>query len=143
MTKHNTTNNVRLIFVVVAFLLLCAGLQSAFACLLPEDQAYNPEIRVDSCHLVISQKKSAPCCQSEACHQTAPQKRDLGSPEYHTQHKDSHSLVHESRPLTPQLKVGKPFLTKHIILPQFSSLTRVFQTPRQSLYSLRTVVLLN
>lgn len=143
MTEHNTTSNTRLIFLLAGFLLLCAGLPSAFGCLLTESQAYNPEIRVNSCHQVISQEKLAPCCHSKACHQTAPQKRDLGSPEYHTQHEDSLFLVHESRPLTPQLKVGKPFLTRYIILAQFSSPTRVSETPLQSLHSIRTVVLLN
>ncbi len=143
MTERNSSSKVRLIFVIAGFLLLCAGLPSAFGCLLPESQTYSPEIRVDSCHLVVNQKKSVPCCQIEACHQTAPQKRDLGSPEYHTQLEDSLFLVHESRPLTPQLKVGKPFLTRHIALSQFSSPTRVSKTPLQSLYSLRTVVLLN
>ena len=143
MTERNSSSNVRLIFVIAGFLLLCVGLPSAFGCLLPESQAYSPEIRVDSCHLVVNQKKTMPCCQIEACHQTAPQKRDLGSPEYHTQLKDSHSLVHESRPLTPQLKVGKPFLTKHTVLARFSSPTRVSKTPFQSLHSLRTIVLLN
>jgi len=143
VTERISGCNVRLIFLLAGFLLLCAGLPSAFGCLLPESQAYSPEIRVDSCHLVVNQKKTMPCCQTEACHQTAPRKRDLGSPEYHTQHKDSHSLVHESRPLTPQLKVGKPFLTKYIILPQFTSLTRGSETPLQSLHCLRTIVLLN
>ncbi|MCD6581150.1 MAG: hypothetical protein J7K90_05050 [Desulfuromusa sp.] len=143
VTERHSNSNVRLIFLLAGFLLLCAGLPSAFGCLLPENQTYSPEIRVDGCHQVINQKALTPCCQSKACHQTAPRKRDLGSPEYHTQLKNSHSLVHESRPLTPKLKVGKPFLTKHIILPQFSSLARDSQTPLQSLHSLRTIVLLN
>lgn len=143
VTERNSNSNVRLIFVIAVFLFLSAGLPSAFGCLLPENQTYSPEIRVDSCHLVITQKELSPCCQSKACHQTAPQKCDLGSPEYHIQHKDSHFLVHESRPLTPQLKVGKPFLTKHIILLQFLSLARAPQIPLQSLHSLRTIVLLN
>ncbi|MDX2481536.1 MAG: hypothetical protein QNK24_14525 [Desulfuromusa sp.] len=143
MTERNSISNVQLIFVLAALLLLCGGLQSAFGCLLQEQQAYNPEIRVDSCHLVVSQKKLAPCCQSEACHQTAPLQRDLGSPEYHTLHKNLHSLAHESRPLTPQLKVGQAFIIYHPALPQFFSLAKTSQTPLQSQHSLRTTILLH
>ena len=143
MTGHNSNSNFRLIFVIAGLLLLCVGLSSAFGCLLPENQAYSPEIRVDSCHLVVSQKKTIPCCQSESCHQATPQKRDLGGSEYQTQHKDSHSLVLESHPLTPQLRAGRPFLTKHIILSQASFITGLPQIPLQSLDNLRTVVLLN
>lgn len=143
MTERNSNSNFRLIFLLAVFLLLCGGVQSAFACLLPENQSYNSEIRVDSCHLVVAQKEIPPCCQLEACHQTTPQNRDLGSPEYHNQLRDSHSLAHESRSLTPQLRVGTPFLTKQVFLPQFTSLAREPQTPLQSLHSLRTVVLLN
>ncbi|MDA3903654.1 MAG: hypothetical protein PF441_09450 [Desulfuromusa sp.] len=143
MAERNSISNVQLIFVLAVLLLLCAGLQSAFGCLLQERQAYNPEIRVDSCHRVVSQKKMAPCCKSEACHQTTPLQRDLGSPEYHTQHKVLHSLAHESRPLTPQLKVGQPFIIHHPALPQFFSLARASQTPLQSHHSLRTTVLLH
>lgn len=143
MTKRNSSCNLRLIFLFAVFLLLCGGIQSASSCLLPGDQIYSSEIRVDSCHLVIDQNKTTPCCQIEVCHQSAPQKRDLGSPEYHNQLNDSHSLVHESRPLTPQFKAGKPFVANHFVLPQFSALQRVSQIPLQSLYSLRTTVLLN
>lgn len=143
MTERNSNSNFRLIFLLAVFLLLCGGVQSAFACLLPENQSYNSEIRVDSCHLVVAQKEIPPCCQFESCHQTVPQKRDLGSPEYHNQLKDSHSLAHESRSLTPLLKVGTPFLTKHIFLPQLTYLARIPHTSLQSLHSLRTIVLLN
>ena len=143
MTERNSIDNMRLIFAIAVFLLFCGGVQSAFGCLLPENQAYSSEIRVNSCHLVVNQKKTPSCCQIVACHQSTPQKPDLGNQEYHTQHKGLYSLFHESRPLTPQLKVGKPFSTKHIILPQFFPLTRVLQTPLQALYNLRTVVLLN
>lgn len=143
MTERNSSHNFRLVFLLAALLLLCGGIQSAFGCLLPGNQIYSPEIRVDSCHLVIEQNKTAPCCQIEACHQATPQKRDLGSPEYHNQLKDSHSLVHESRPLTPQIKTGKPFVTNHVVLLQLSALTRVPHHPLQSLHSLRTTVLLN
>jgi len=143
MTEHNSNSNFRLIFLLAVLLLLCGGAQSAFACLLPENQNYNFKIRVDTCHLVIDQQEIPPCCQFEACHQTAPQKRDLGSPEYHNQFKDSHSLTHETHSLIPQLKVGTPFLTRPIFLPQLTSLARGAKTPLQSLHSLRTVVLLN
>ncbi len=142
VTKRNSINNIRLILVLAVFLLLCGGLQSAFGCLLQGSQSYSAEIRVNSCHLVADQKKATPCCQIEACHQAAPQKRNLASPEYHTLFKDSHSLAHESRPLTPELKVGKPFITNHMTPPHFFSLAGISQTPLQSLYSLRTIVLL-
>ncbi len=143
MTERNSNSNFRLIFLLAVLLLLCGGVQSALACLLPGNQSYNYEIRVDSCHLVVEQQELPPCCQFEVCHQATPQKHDLGSPGYHNQLKDSHSLAHESRSLIPQLKAGTPFLTKYIFLPQFASLARISQTPLQSLHSLRTVVLLN
>ena len=141
--KDNPNNNFRLIFVIAGFLLLCVGLSSAFGCLLPENQAYNPEIRVDSCHIVVSQKNTPPCCQSESCHQTTSRERDLGRPEYQIQHKDSHALVLETHSLTPKLKVGEPLSIRHIIRPQVLFSTAVPQIPLQSLNSLRTVVLLN
>lgn len=143
MAERNTISNVQLIFVLAVFVLFCAGLQAAFGCLPQGTQTYSPEIRVDRCHLVVSQKKLATCCQSEACHQTMPRKRDLGCPEYHTQQKDFHSLVHESRPLTPQLKVGKPFIVHHPAPAKAFSLARVSRTPLQSHHTLRTTVLLN
>ena len=143
MDKRNFISNLQPIFLLAVFLLFCAGLPSAFGCLLQENQAYSPEIRVDGCHLMVEQNKTDPCCQIEACHQTAPQIRDLGSPEYHTLHKDSHVLAQESRPLTPQLKVGKPFIIHHPALPKSFSLAKVSKTPLQALHSLRTIVLLN
>ena len=143
MAERNLANIFRLIVLLAVLLLFCGGFQSSFACPLPGQQSYNSSIRVDSCHLVISQKEPLPCCQIEACHQSTLPQRDLGSPEYHTLHKGSHSLVYESRPLIPQLKVGKPFVSHHLVLSNFSSLSRGSQEPLQSLYSLRTVVLLN
>jgi len=143
VTEHTPTNKFRLIFTITALLLLCGGLQSAFACLLPENSSRMSSIRVDSCHLVISQKESNPCCQIETCHQSALPQRDLDSPGYQTLHKSSHVLAHESRPLNPQLKVGEPFVSQHAVLAQFSPSPRESQKPLQSLYSLRTVVLLN
>ena len=143
MTERNCSSNFRLIFVITGFLLFCTGLSSAFGSLLPENRVYNPEIRVDSCHLVADQEKQIACCQSRSCHQSVPQKRDLDSPEYHSQHKVSHSLVHESRPLLPKLKSGKPFIINHPPLSQIFSRTRNSLVPLQSLHSLRTIVLLN
>ena len=143
VAKQNPNNNFKLIFVIAGFLLLCVGLSSAFGCLLPKNQAYSPEIRVDSCHSVVSQKRMIPCCQSESCHQTTPQTHDLGGPEYQIQHKNSHALVLEPHPQVPQLKVGKPFTTRHIIQPQALFTTAAPQIPLQALTSLRTVVLLN
>ena len=143
MTGRNCSSNFRWIFVITGFLLFCAGLSPAFGDLLPENRAYSPEIRVDSCHLVIDQQKQVACCQSESCHQSVPQKRDLDSPEYHIQYKVLHSLVHESRPLIPKLKSGKPFIINHPSLPQLFSRTRDSLAPLQSLHSLRTIVLLN
>ncbi len=143
MAKKNLHNNYRLIFFLVGFLIFCGGIQSVSGCLLPEDRVYNSEIRVDSCHLIISQKEVPPCCQIEACHKSTPVQRDLGGPEYHNQFKDSHSLVYEPRPLNPQVRAGKPFITNYSILPHFSSLEKSSLVPRQSLYSLRTIVLLN
>ena len=143
MTERTPLSNLQLTFILATFLFFCGGLQSAFGCLLYGEQAYSPEIRVDSRHPVISQAKPAPCCQSEACHQTTPRQYDLDNPEYHTWHENSHPLIHESRPLTPQLKVGRPFIISCLDLPRFFFTTKTSQIPFQSLYSLRTIVLLN
>jgi len=142
VTARNVNNNFRLIFVITGFLLFCVGLPSAFGSLLPENQGYTQEVRVDGCHLDVGQKKLA-CCQSESCHQSVPQKRAFDSPEYHTQLKISASLAHESRQLTPKLKAGKPFIINHPSLPQLFSQIGVSLIPRQSLHSLRTIILLN
>ena len=142
MTKRSFSDNFRLIFVITGLLLFCTGLSSAFGSLLPENRAYRPEVRVDSCHLVVEQKQVT-CCQSESCHQSVPQKRDFDSPEYHIQYKILHSLVHESRPLIPKMKSGKPFIINHPSLPRLFSQTRDSLAPLQSLHSLRTIVLLN
>jgi hypothetical protein len=143
VTEHNLINRFRLIFTITVLLLLCGGLQSAFACLLPENQPIDASIRVDRCHSVINQKESIPCCQIEVCHQSTRPQRDLGGPGYQTLHKGSHALVHESRPLTPQLKTGEPFVTQSIVPKHSSPFSSGSQEPLQSLYSLRTVVLLN
>ena len=143
MTVRNLNNTVRLIFLSAIFLLFCTGLQSAFAGLIQGNLAYNPEIRVDSCHLVVEQKTSAPCCQSEACHQTAPKQHDFGGPEYQNLHHDSHLLYHEARPLTPQLKVGVAFTARDFKPSQFPVNLEKPLAPRQALHNLRTIVLLN
>jgi hypothetical protein len=143
VTARNFDNIVRLIFLTTIFLLFCTGLQSAFGCQVQENLVYNPEIRVDSCHLVINQKKSTPCCQSEACHQTAPRQHDFGGPEYQNLHHDSYLLIHEARPLTPQLKVGVAFTTRNFKQPQLLVSQEKSPTPRQALHNLRTIVLLN
>ncbi|MEE4254924.1 MAG: hypothetical protein V2I50_12865 [Desulfuromusa sp.] len=143
VTEHYPINRFRLIFIITMLLLLCGGLQSAFACLLPESQGQRFSIRVDSCHLVISQQEGSSCCQAEVCHQSTLPQRDLGTPGYQTLHQGSHALTHESRPLTPQLKTGEPFIIQHVATAHFSPFLRGSQEPLQSLYSLRTVVLLN
>ena len=143
VTEHNPINRFRLIFTITVLLLLCGGMQSAFACLLSGNQFPNASIRVNRCHSVISQKESIPCCQIEVCHQSTQPQRDLGGPEYQTLQKGSHALVHESRPLTPQLKTGEPFTIQHIATVHCSPFSRGSQEPLQSLCSLRTVVLLN
>ena len=142
MTEHHSGTIFRAIFILAALLLLGVGVQSAAGCLLPENQTFGAEIKVDRCHLASDKQKTTPCCQIEVCHHTAPQQRDLDAPEYRQQFKDSHSLAQESHLLTPQLKTGKPFITQHLELPQFAALTKT-STPRQSLHSLRTIVLLN
>lgn len=143
MTQHPSINKFRLIFIMTVLLLLGAGLQSAFATLLPEQQSHSSAVRVDRCHSINSPEQSSSCCQIETCHQTQRPQRDLGGPEYQTRHKGSHSLAHESKPLTPQLKVGQPFISPHIILPHFASLPTGSRKPLQSLDSLRTIVLLH
>ncbi len=143
MTQYKSINKYQLIFTITMVLLLVGGLQSAFACLLPEHQSPSSAIRVDRCHSIINQQESSPCCQVETCHQSTRPQRDLGSPEYQTLHKGPHSLAHESKPLTPQLKVGKPFISPHIVLPHFAYLSTGSRKPLQSLDSLRTIVLLH
>jgi len=143
VTVRNFNNAIRLIFLSAIFFLFCTGFQSAFGCLIQENQAYNPEIRVDSCHLRVEQERSTPCCQSEACHQTAPRQHDFGGPEYQNLHHGSYLLIHETRPLTPQLKIA-PTLTCHDFeQPQTQVSFKKLQDPRQALHNLRTIVLLN
>ena len=143
MTVRNINNMIRLIFLATIFLLFCTGLQSAFSCPVQGNLIYHPEIRVDSCHLVVNQKKSTPCCQSEICHQTAPRQHDFGGTEYQNLHHDSYLLVHEARPLTLQLKVAPPLTCRHFTQPQIQVSCEKKQAPRQALHNLRTVVLLN
>ncbi len=140
---RNLNSLMRLFFLSAIFLLFCTGLQSAYGCRIQKSQVYSPEIRVDSCHLRIEQKKLTPCCQSEACHQTAPRQHDFGGPEYQNLHHDAYLLIHEARPLTPQLKIGVALATRYVEQPQVAVSIKSSPTPRQALHNLRTIVLLN
>lgn len=124
-------------------LLLFVGLPSAFACQLPDNRAESLNTRVDRCHLIITQEDRVPCCQSKACHQAIPQQRDLGTPEYQTRQKDSHPLVHESRPLVPQFKTGEIFHTVHMNPDDTQFKQTKAHMPFQALLCLRSVVLLH
>jgi hypothetical protein len=143
VTIRNINKTLWPIFLAAIVLFFCSGLQSASACMVQEDLVYNPAVRVDSCHLVSIPEQVAPCCQSEACHQTTPRPDDFGSPEYQRLHHDSYLLVHEVRPLTPQSKAGVPFVGYPLEQLQTPvNLGRVLN-PRQALHNLRTIILLN
>ncbi len=137
------TNPIQLIFALTLFFLCCGGLQSVHSHQLPENSSHSPGIRVDRCHPIATQIQPEPCCKLETCHQTTPRERDFGGPGYHTRYNDSYSLIHESRSLAPQLKLGTPFVHNFSTVLHLSSLKATSQTPRQSLRSLRTTVLLN
>jgi len=143
VTVRNFNNTIRLVFLAAMFLFFCTGFQSAFGCLIQESQVYNPEIRVDSCHLRVEHKRSTPCCQSESCHQTAPKQHDFGGPEYQNLHHDSYLLIHEIRPLTPQFKIAPALTCRYFEQPQIQVNSEKPQDPRQALHNLRTIVLLN
>lgn len=130
----------KLLFLAV-FLFVLGGLQSAFANQLPGHRDNNLNIRVDRCHFLINHEETIPCCQSKACHQTAPKQRDLGTPEYQTKHKDPHPLVHESRTLTPQFKVGAAFHAVHLSLDATQLKRTATYRPLQALLNLRSTVL--
>ena len=141
MTERS--NHIQLIYILALLIFFAAGLQSAHGYTLPENLTYSSGIRVDRCHPVTVKEHSAACCQPQTCHQAAPQTRNLGGPEYHISYDDSHSLLNELRPITPKLKVGKPFLFGHSTKFQLSYPVATNQISRQSLRSLRTTVLLN
>lgn len=132
-----------MLLIISAFLLVCAGVYPASASILPAQAQCHAIIRVDSCHPMIHQAKTSPCCQSLACHQQLPIQRDLGRPEYQTRHKESHPLLQESRPLTPQFKVGEIFRQPYSQQATQHSGSYRPDAPLQSLISLRSVILLH
>ena len=142
MTERQPTHNLRLIFGLAALLLLWVGLQAAYSYTPDDSYVYHPEVRVDRCHLDIDHTNVEPCCQSDACHSTAPLKRDLDGPSYHTLQTALHLLIHESQTHTPQLKVGSPLKQTYSIPQQVFSRVSPPESPFQSLYGLKTIVLL-
>jgi len=143
LTDRRSNSCFHIVLFVATFLLVCGGLRPAFANMLPQQAEFHPIVRVDSCHQIIHQVNSTPCCQSLACHQPVPIQRDLGRPEFQTRHKETHPLLQESRPLTPQLKVGEIF--HNPFNPPTNTHFRRYQPykPLQSLISLRSVILLH
>lgn len=143
MTRRLTTHNLQLILGLTILLLFWIGLQAAYSCATHDGCAYNPEIRVDRCHLDDTRAKAELCCQSEACHSNTPQQHDLGGPSFHAERNASHLLIHESRTHTPQLKVGAPFIQISNPPAIVSCNIKAPETPLQALTNLQTVVLLN
>lgn len=143
MTDRHSNSYLHIALIMAAFLLICGGLQPVFADMLPQQTGFHPVVRVDSCHQIIHQVHTTPCCQSLACHQPVPIQRDLGRPEFQTRHKETHPLLQESRPLSPQLKVGEIFQNSY--KPPANNNFRRYQPykPLQSLASLRSVILLH
>jgi hypothetical protein len=127
--------------ILTAFLLFCGSLSSAFANLLPQHQVYSPTLRVNTCHLVISQAEAVPCCKIKTCHQTTPQQRDLGGPEYQNQQKISYHLAHESRSFSPQLKISEALSFTYVDLTSAQFDKNISHRSLQSLSNLRSVVL--
>ena len=144
MTRRLTTHNLQLILGLTILLLFWVGLQAAYSCATYGSCAYNPEVRVNRCHLDYhTQAKAELCCQSEACHRNTPQQRDLGGPAYHVEQAISHLLIHESRTHTPQFKVGAPFIQTFNTPITVSCNIKTPETPLQALINLQTIVLLN
>lgn len=143
MIRHRSIVNPHLILGLTLFCVFWAGLQVAHSCSAHNGCSYSPAVRVDRCHIDQDRTKIELCCQSEACHRSTPLQRDLGTPSYNNEQKTSHLLIHESRVQPPQPKMGTP------LIELFSATTTVLQhlnppeVQRQSLTSLKTVVLLN
>ena len=146
VSQYCSSKNLLLTFLMLLFLLAIGGLTNASACLQTGKgnlrQCSAAATRVNDCHPETFQKlNSSFCCQSESCHRTAALPRALGGPEYRTQAGNAHLLIHDSRPLTPQLRTAAD-LTSLTVMPE----PRLFYltaslAPLQSLTSLRTVVL--
>jgi len=143
VTERHSTHNFCLISGLTVLLLLWVGLQAACSYNCPDSYSYHPKVRVDRCHLDIDHAETKLCCQSDACHRSVPLQRDLDSPSYHTQQGASHLLIHESHTYSPQLKVGSPFKQIYSVPRQFFSRVSPPESPLQSLYGLKTVVLLH
>ena len=143
MIKRRPILNLQLILGLTLLCVFWVGLQVAHSCSTHDGCTYNPEVRVDRCHINQDRTQIELCCQSEACHRSTPLQRDLGTPGYNNEQKTSHLLIHESRVQPPQPKMGTP------LIELFSATTTVLQhlnppeVQRQSLTSLKTVVLLN
>ena len=143
MTAQGSRNILHLALILAIFLFLCSGLHSVFACGLGEKASNRLATRVDSCHLIVSQQQPSTCCQSEACHQTAPPQRDLGSPEYHTRYQETYPLVRESHRITLPPRMGLPLRMVPVPATRLVSVKGLSQAPLQQLDIIRTVVLLN
>ena len=143
--KHRTPFSIlKPIFVLTVFLLLCGGLHTVFGCSL-QAQPYSKLVtRVDTCHLIATQTHStAPCCQSEACHENTSTPQDLGNPEIHSYHKEPCPLVRESRQPSPHGQSGTLPEIRKVEPSHIISRAGISLAPTQALLSLRTVVLLH
>ncbi len=143
MIKQHRSYTLQLVIGLSIFFLLGIGLQVSRSYAAYDGCAYNPEIRVDRCHLDPARSEAKRCCQSEACHQTAADSRNLGGPGYHTLTSYAHLLIHESRTQTPQLKAGTPFIDQLSPPAQIVCRIKTPDSPLQSLGHLQTIVLLN
>jgi len=129
------------LFTLTLFLLLGCVTQSAYSYPPPENLTCNLGIQVNRCHPRVETQTQPPRCQLEACHHNLPPERDIEETEYRTQHSNSTALIHESRSLTPTLKIGTAFTIQLMTSVQFTTPATASRTPRQAQRHLRTIVL--
>ena len=146
VSQYCSSKNLLLTLLTLLSLLLVGGLTNASACLQSGKscarQCSAAATRVNDCHPETFQKlASSFCCQSESCHRSAALPRALGGPEYRTQSANAHLLIHDSRPLTPQLRSPVDLACLAVMPePRLFYLTASL-APLQSLSNLRTVIL--
>ncbi len=146
VSQYCSSKNLLLTLLTLLALLVVGGLTNASACLQTGNaclrQCSTVATRVNDCHPETFRKLgSSFCCQSESCHRSAGLPRALGGPEYRTQSANAHLLIHDSRPLTPQLRTAADLASLRVMPePRLFYLTASL-APLQSLSNLRTVVL--
>lgn len=130
-----------ILLTVVLFLGVAA--QSAYADLPDKKGIYAPKVHVNCCHQTprIETRKSHQ--STRACHNSAPQPRDLNLPEYRQGQQLAYLLIKEPRTPDPQSSASQSFLSPPTPANQLHSPTKVSRASRQSQIFLRTDVLLH